>query len=83
VFVAAFMARTMEKRVIALAGIGLIGLCQLAPVLLAIGGAFPMSAATPDASQRAGSALASVARARAARAAVRIGACGLQTSVAT
>ena len=47
VFVAAFMARTLEKRVIALSGIGLIGLCQLAPVLLALAGVIPMSAATP------------------------------------
>lgn len=47
VFLAGFMSRTMEKRIIALFGIGLIGLCQLSPVLLALAGVFPMSAATP------------------------------------
>lgn len=45
VFVASFMARRLEKRTTALAGISLIGLCQLVPVLLQVGGLIPQGGA--------------------------------------
>ena len=45
VFVIGFLARTLEKRTIALAGIGLIGACQLLPVLLQLGGLIPRGGA--------------------------------------
>jgi len=41
VFIAAFMARTFEKRTTALAGISLIGFCQLIPSLLKVAGLIP------------------------------------------
>jgi len=47
VFIAGFMGRVLEKRVIALIGIGLIGLCQLVPALLKVAGVIPPSAYFP------------------------------------
>ena len=44
VFVAAFISRTLEKRTVALLGIGLIGFCQLIPVLMRVGGLIPTTA---------------------------------------
>jgi len=44
VFVAAFLGRHLEKRYIALAGISMLGLCQLVPVSLAVTGLVPRSA---------------------------------------
>jgi GPH family glycoside/pentoside/hexuronide:cation symporter len=41
VFVAAMMARVLEKRTTALLGIGLIGLCQLTPAILKVSGLIP------------------------------------------
>ncbi|WP_304190615.1 MFS transporter [Phenylobacterium aquaticum] len=38
VFIASFLGRTLEKRTIALSGIGLIGACQLLPVPLRLAG---------------------------------------------
>jgi glycoside/pentoside/hexuronide:cation symporter, GPH family len=41
VFAAAMMAKVLEKRTMALAGLGLIGLCQLFPALLKVAGVIP------------------------------------------
>ncbi len=41
VFVAAVISKTLEKRTVALIGIGLIGVCQLSPVLLQVAGLIP------------------------------------------
>jgi GPH family glycoside/pentoside/hexuronide:cation symporter len=45
VFVTSVLARTLEKRTVALAGIGLIGACQMLPVLLQLGGLIPRGGA--------------------------------------
>jgi GPH family glycoside/pentoside/hexuronide:cation symporter len=45
VFVAAAMARSLEKRVVAVLGLALIGVCQLTPVLLQLGGLIPKGGA--------------------------------------
>jgi len=45
VFVAILAARRFEKRTLALAGIGLIGLCQLLPAPLALAGLVPLRGA--------------------------------------
>src|SRR6202012_583047 len=47
VFVAGYMSRHMEKRVLCLLGIGLIGLCQLLPALLKVGGVISPSGYVP------------------------------------
>ncbi len=41
VFVAGFISRTLEKRTVALLGIGLIGVCQLTPAMLKVAGLIP------------------------------------------
>jgi GPH family glycoside/pentoside/hexuronide:cation symporter len=47
VFAIGILARGVEKRVIALAGIGTIGLCQLTPAALAVAGLIPPAAVLP------------------------------------
>jgi len=47
VFIAAFMARVLEKRVTAMAGISLIGLCQFFPAILMVSGLIPPPAVVP------------------------------------
>ena len=47
VFVAGFISRTLEKRIVALLGIGLIGLCQLLPALLKVAGLISASGYVP------------------------------------
>ena len=47
VFVAGFLGRWLEKRTLALAGIGLLGLCQLAPAALKVAGVIPPAAYVP------------------------------------
>jgi len=47
VFIAGFLGRWLEKRTIALAGIGLLGLCQLAPAGLKVAGVIPPAAYVP------------------------------------
>jgi len=46
-FAASVLARRWEKRSIAMLGLGLIGVAQLAPVTLRLTGAIPLSAAMP------------------------------------
>ena len=47
VFVAGFISRVLEKRTVALIGIGLIGLCQLTPALLKVAGLIPAGGVVP------------------------------------
>ena len=47
VFVAGVLGRPLEKRVIALFGIGMIGLCQLVPASLGAAGLIPQAAVLP------------------------------------
>ncbi|HEY5006927.1 MAG TPA: MFS transporter [Caulobacteraceae bacterium] len=47
IFIAGFISRTLEKRVVALLGIGLIGLCQLLPAVLKVAGLIPASGYVP------------------------------------
>jgi GPH family glycoside/pentoside/hexuronide:cation symporter len=47
VFIAGFLGKLLEKRTIALGGIGLIGLCQLAPAALKVAGVIPPAAYLP------------------------------------
>jgi GPH family glycoside/pentoside/hexuronide:cation symporter len=47
VFVAGFISRTLEKRTVALLGIGLIGVCQLLPALLKVAGLIPAGGNVP------------------------------------
>jgi GPH family glycoside/pentoside/hexuronide:cation symporter len=47
VFIAGFLGRSLEKRTIALGGIGLLGLCQLAPAALKVAGVIPPAAYVP------------------------------------
>jgi GPH family glycoside/pentoside/hexuronide:cation symporter len=44
IFIAGFISRTLEKRTVALLGIGLIGFCQLLPALLKVAGLIPVGA---------------------------------------
>jgi GPH family glycoside/pentoside/hexuronide:cation symporter len=41
IFIAAWLTRVMEKRILAMCGIGLIGLCQLFPAALKVAGLLP------------------------------------------
>jgi len=43
IFIAGFISRTLEKRTVALLGIGLIGICQLLPAVLKVAGLIPAS----------------------------------------
>ncbi|MDB5480568.1 MAG: major facilitator superfamily 1 [Caulobacteraceae bacterium] len=47
VFFAGFLGRLLEKRTIALFGVGLIGLCQLLPAALKVAGLIPPAAYVP------------------------------------
>ena len=47
IFIAGFISRTLEKRTVALLGIGLIGLCQLTPAILKVAGLIPASGNVP------------------------------------